>query len=134
MFHQVFVALISARPRFNAIKRERNFAILKSVISTPFFRSSRSLSIQVSFRGVIVSRELRQSETPTQQLPGGFVEVPKFGPVKLAAVKNLQLGFTLLRNTIIQLRVKDLQSPNTMSVYLDLRRSNYVCGILPGKC
>lgn len=62
------------------------------------------------------------------------MEVPKFGPVKLTAVKNLQLGFTLLRNTIIQLRVKDLQSPNTMSVYLDLRRSNYVCGILPGKC
>lgn len=99
---------------------------------TESLQTSRSLSAQVSFRGVIVSRELRQSETPTQQLPDGFVEVPKFGPVKLAAVKNLQLGFTLLRNTIIQLRVKDLQSPNTMSVYMDLRRSNYVCGILPG--
>ena len=61
------------------------------------------------------------------------MEVPKFGPVKLAAIKDLQLGFTLIRNTIIQLRVRDLQSPNTISVYLDLRRTNYIYGILPGK-
>ena len=98
-----------------------------------FLISSHSSSTQVSFRGVIVSRELRQSDTPSQRLPNGLVEVPKFGPVKTAAIKDLRLGYTLLWNTIVQLRVRDPQSPNTISVYLDLRRTNYICGLLPGK-
>ena len=79
-----------------------------------------------------MSRELRQSDTPSQRLPNGLVEVPKFGPIKATVIKNQQLAFSLLANNIIQLRVKDLQSPNTISVYLDLRRTNYVCGLLPG--
>lgn len=87
----------------------------------------------MSFRGLIVNRELRQSDTPSQRLPNELVEVPKFGPVKTAVIKGLQLGFTLLNNTIIQLRVRDLESPNVISVYLDLRRTTYICGILPGK-
>ncbi|XP_068693359.1 CST complex subunit CTC1-like isoform X1 [Montipora foliosa] len=87
---------------------------------------------QVSFQGVVVSRELRQSDIPSRQLPNGLVEVPKFGPIKATMVKDLQLGFALLTNNIIQLRVKDLQSPNSISVYLDLRRTNYICGLLPG--
>ena len=87
---------------------------------------------QVSFRGVIVSRELRQSDTPSQRLPNGLVEVPKFGPMKASLIKDLQLSFALLTNNIIQLRVRDLQSPNTISVYLDLRRTDYICGLLPG--
>ncbi|XP_078362482.1 CST complex subunit CTC1-like isoform X2 [Oculina patagonica] len=91
-----------------------------------------SSSLQVSFRGLIVNRELRQSDTPSQRLPNELVEVPKFGPVKISVIKGLQLGFTLLNNTIIQLRVRDLQSPNVISVYLDLRRITYICGILPG--
>ena len=94
---------------------------------------SRSSSMQISFRGVIVSRELRQSDSPSQRLPNGLVEVPKFGPIKVTAVKDLQLGFTLLSNAIILLRIQDLRSPNTISVYLDLRRTSYIYGMLPGK-
>jgi len=94
---------------------------------------SRSSSMQISFRGVIVSRELRQSDSPSQWLPNGLVEVPKFGPIKVTAVKDLQLGFTLLSNAIILLKVQDLRSPNTIAVYLDLRRTSYIYGMLPGK-
>lgn len=104
-----------------------------SILQLPVFLSSCSTSTQVSFRGLIVSRELRQSDSPSQRLPNELVEVPKFGPVKISAIKDLQLGFTLLKNTIIQLRVRDLESPNTISVYLDLRRTTYIGGILPGK-
>ena len=89
--------------------------------------------MQISFRGVIVSRELRQSDSQSQRLPNGLVEVPKFGPIKVTAVKDLQLGFTLLSNAIILLRVQDLRSPNSISVYLDLRRTSYIYGMLPGK-
>ena len=94
---------------------------------------SRSSSMQISFRGVIVGRELRQSDSPSQRLPNGLVEVPKFGPIKVTAVKDLQLGFTLLSNAVILLRVQDLRSPNTISVYLDVRRTSYIYGMLPGK-
>ena len=90
--------------------------------------------MQISFRGVIVSRELRQSDSPgSQRLPNGLIEVPKFGPIKVTAVKDLQLGFTLLSNAIILLRVQDLRSPNAIAVYLDLRRTSYIYGMLPGK-
>ena len=87
----------------------------------------------MSFHGLIVSRDLRQSDCPSQRLPNDLVELPKFGPVKMSAIKDLQLGFTLLENKIIQLRVRDLRSSNTISVYLDFRRTTYVDGILPGK-
>ena len=87
----------------------------------------------MSFHGQIVSRDLRQSDCPSQRLPNDLVELPKFGPVKMSAIKDLQLGFTLLENKIIQLRVRDLRSSNTISVYLDFRRTTYVDGILPGK-
>ena len=86
----------------------------------------------MSFHGLIVSRDLRQSDCPSQRLPNDLVELPKFGPVKMSAIKDLQLGFTLLENKIIQLRVRDLRSSNTISVYLDFRRTTYVDGILPG--
>lgn len=94
---------------------------------------SSSTSTQVSFRAVFVSRELRQSDTAGQLLPNELVEVPKLGPVKMATIKDLQLALTLLKNAIIQLRVRDLESSNTISVYLDLRRTTYICGMLPGK-
>jgi len=93
---------------------------------------SCSTSTQVSFRAVFVSRELRQSDTAGQLLPNELVEVPKLGPVKMATIKDLQLALTLLKNAIIQLRVRDLESSNTISVYLDLRRTTYICGMLPG--
>ena len=111
----------------SAVKRQIFMYLL--YISHP----SRSSSMQISFRGVIVSRELRQSDSPSQRLPNGLVEVPKFGPIKVTAVKDLQLGFTLLSNAVILLRVQDLRSPNTISVYLDVRRTSYIYGMLPGK-
>jgi len=94
---------------------------------------SSSTSTQVSLRGVIVNRELRQSDSASQLLPNELVEVANIGPVKMATIKDLQLALTLLKNTIIQLRVRDLESSNTISVYLDLRRTTYICGMLPGK-
>ena len=95
--------------------------------------SSSSSSTQVSFRGVIVNQELRQSDTASQLLPNELVEVPKLGPVKMATIKDLQLAFILLQNSIIHLRMRDLESSNTISVYLDLRRTAYIYGMLPGK-
>lgn len=92
-----------------------------------------STSTQVSLRGVIVNRELRQSDSASQLLPNELVEVANLGPVTMATIKDLQLALTLLKNTIIQLRVRDLESSNTISVYLDLRRTTYICGMLPGK-
>lgn len=94
---------------------------------------SSSTSTQVSLRGVIVNRELRQSDSASQLLPNELVEVANLGPVTMATIKDLQLALTLLKNTIIQLRVRDLESSNTISVYLDLRRTTYICGMLPGK-
>lgn len=95
-------------------------------------KQSRPSSTQVSFHGLIISRDLRQSDCPSQRLPNDLVELPKFGPVKMSVIKDLQLGFTLLENKIIQLRVRDLDSPNTISVYLDFRKTSYIDGILPG--
>lgn len=95
-------------------------------------KPSSSTSTQVSFRGVIVNRELRQSDTASQLLPNGLVEVPKLGPVKMATIKDLQLALILLGSTILQLTLRDLESPNTISVYLDLRRTTCIGGMLPG--
>ena len=75
---------------------------------------------------------MRLSETPGQRLPGDFTEIPKFGPVKNAKIRDLGLGFCYLGNKIIYLKVQDLNSPNVLAVYVDLSRAPYICGILPG--
>ena len=98
------------------------------------FSASHSPTTQVSFRGIISERDLRLSETPSHQLPNDLVEVPRFGPVKQDSLRDLDLAFCLFKSKIMQLRVRDVESPNTISVYLDLRRTKYICGILPGEC
>ncbi|XP_031564165.1 CST complex subunit CTC1-like isoform X2 [Actinia tenebrosa] len=87
---------------------------------------------QVNFRGRILSRELRMSDITCQMLRGNNVLVPRFGPLHEATVQQLEVGFGYLGNKNVFLRLQDLESPNTIDVYMDLSRASYIDGLIPG--
>ncbi|XP_048583401.1 CST complex subunit CTC1 isoform X2 [Nematostella vectensis] len=84
---------------------------------------------QVSFRGRVTLREMRQSGLNRQS---SRLDLPRLGAVKPSTAQSMGLGVCYLGNRNVFLRVRDLGSPNTVDVYLDLRACPYVDGVRPG--
>lgn len=94
---------------------------------------SKSETKQVNFQGIIIRREMRQSDICGQLLPNKNVMVPRFGALQHSLVNQMELGYGYLGNKTLFLRVQDLCTPNTLDVYVDSNTSPYIDGLLPGR-
>lgn len=91
----------------------------------------------VSFRGVIDNRDnvvSNQSDQscPFPTIPSGKMFLPHYGFISRSQALALSLGFCFLSSMQLVLTVRDIETADTVKVYIDLCTHHYPWGLVPG--